>query len=86
MSAPPSCNRRRAPTSNGKGAEEGQEKGEAMERERERGEKEGEGKGDGLSPVYLTSGYGPGAWLTDRSRELISETRRSIMEGTICYS
>jgi len=41
LSAPPSCNRRRAPTSNGKGAEEGQEKGEAMERERERGEKEG---------------------------------------------
>jgi len=27
-----------------------------------------------------------GAWLTDGSRELIPETRGSILEGTICYS
>ena len=26
------------------------------------------------------------AWLTERSRELISETRGSILEGTICYT
>ena len=26
------------------------------------------------------------AWLTDGSRELIPETRGSILEGTICYS
>ena len=26
------------------------------------------------------------AWLTEGSRELIPETRGSILEGTICYS
>jgi len=26
------------------------------------------------------------AWLTEGSRELIPETRGSIVEGTICYS
>jgi len=26
------------------------------------------------------------AWLTERSRELIPETRGSILEGTNCYS
>jgi len=26
------------------------------------------------------------AWLMERSRELIPETRGSIMEGMICYS
>ena len=26
------------------------------------------------------------AWLTEGSRELISETRGSILESTICYS
>ena len=26
------------------------------------------------------------AWLTDRSRELIPETRGNILQGTICYS
>jgi len=26
------------------------------------------------------------AWLMEGSRELIPETRRSILEGTICYS
>jgi len=26
------------------------------------------------------------AWLTEGSRELVPETRGSILEGTICYS
>jgi len=26
------------------------------------------------------------AWLTEESRELIPETRGSVLEGTICYS
>jgi len=26
------------------------------------------------------------AWLTERSRKLIPETRGSIVEGTICYT
>jgi len=26
------------------------------------------------------------AWLTDRSQELIPETRGNILQGTICYS
>ena len=26
------------------------------------------------------------AWLTERSRELIPETRGNILQGTICYS
>jgi len=26
------------------------------------------------------------AWLTERSRELIPDTRRSVLEGTICLN
>ena len=44
---------------------------------------------DGRSATHKTRWARTGeisAWLAERSRELIPETRGSILEGTICYS